>query len=83
MSDKLAVARFVIKAAVSLGVTKVVNDIIGNNTVAKSRSGQIQLWIGTFVLSSMICDHVLTRLDHSMDKALIWYQEQKDKMNEE
>lgn len=58
----LATTRLVVTGVSALGVSKVVGDIIKNNTVILTGSQKVLVGAGSLVLSSMIveqaCDHV-------------------------
>jgi hypothetical protein len=80
MSDKLAVVKLAGHVVVSFGVWKVVSDVVKANTLAVTKTQQVQVAIGSFVLASMITDFAVNHVHTYMDQIVNWYQnrEQSD-----
>jgi hypothetical protein len=71
--DGLPLARLGVHIVSTLGVTKVVGDIIAKNTVAASTLDLVRVKVGELVISSLICHHTKNYVDGQMDSALAWY----------
>lgn len=69
----LPLARLGVHIISTLGVTKVVGDIIAKNTVTASTVDLVRVKVGELVLSSMICHHTKKYVDGQIDSALAWY----------
>jgi len=77
MSDKVAIAKTVIRVSARFGVSKVINDVIANNTTIESNADMAKVWVGSFVLGSMIADHACNYTDQRVDAVVEWWNARK------
>lgn len=66
----LAVARLAINIVSSLGVTKVVGDIVKNNTTVLTTSQKFLVNAGGLVLGSMIVEKAIDHVNTTIDKVI-------------
>lgn len=78
MSDMLPIAKLAVNLISSVGVSKVVNDIIRNNTNVATTADAVKVAAGSLVLGSMIADHASKHVNDRVDSAVAWYQSRKD-----
>lgn len=71
-SGTYPLARFALQAASTIGVTKVVHDIIRNNTDIVVPAHKAMVWVGTFVIGGMVTDQAATYVDGKVDKFIEW-----------
>jgi hypothetical protein len=57
----------------SVGVSKVVNDIITNNTVVTTTMDAVRVWAGSLVIGSMVADAASQHVDKRISDAMEWY----------
>ena len=76
---KLAVAKLVINVAAGMGVSKVVNDVISNNTNIESTEDQIKVAIGSVVIGSMIAERASEHVNAKVDAIHAIWTNRKDK----
>lgn len=77
--DKLALTKKIIHVTVGAGVSKVVNDIIENNTTVETPLDVVKVWIGSIMIGSMVADHGRKHLDTKLDKMVSTWEEHKAK----
>jgi hypothetical protein len=56
----------------SLGVAKVANDIIKQNTVVNTTFDAIRVWSGSIVIGSIVADVASTHVNEKLDSAAAW-----------
>lgn len=66
----LAVARLAINIVSSLGVTKIVGDIVKNNTTVLTTSQKYLVNAGGLVLGSMIVEHAIDHVNTTIDRII-------------
>jgi hypothetical protein len=77
MSDKLPIIRLAAHIAASVGVSKVINDIISNNTNVATTADAVKVWTGSLVLGSMIVSEASKHVNDRIDVANSWYESRK------
>lgn len=77
MSDKAPIIRLAVQLFASVGVSKVVNDIIRSNTRIETTADVLKVWSGSVVLGSMIADHASQHVNQRIDAVLAWRQSRK------
>lgn len=82
MSVNLKLIKFAAQAATSIGVTKVVGDIIRNNTTILTPAQNAQVWVGSFVLTSMAVQHATNHVEHVFTQVVNW-KDNLDKKDDE
>lgn len=83
MSGKLALAKMAINLIAGAGVSKVVNDVIRNNTTLETPRDVAEVWVGSVVIGSMVADAGQKHVNAKLDKAVAWWEERKTKANAE
>ena len=83
MSNGLPVAKLAIHLVASLGVTKVVNDIIKNNTTVVTTVDAVKVATGSLVLGSMIVEHASDHVNRQWINVSDWYERRKAEKSEE
>jgi hypothetical protein len=77
MSDKFPVAKLAVHLIASVGVSKVINDIITNNTRVETAADAVKVWTGSIVIGSMVAEVASKHVNERMDAANVWYQNRK------
>lgn len=77
MSDKYAIAKLVINFAAGAGVSKVVNDIIKNNTTVETTADAAKVWAGSVVIGSMAADAGSKHVNAKVDAVTDWWKSRK------
>jgi hypothetical protein len=67
----------------SLGVSKVISEVIANNTVVESTADKILVKTGTLVLGTMIGGHAKNHVSDMIDKATNLFKSKDDKETDE
>lgn len=74
MSDSVKLARLVVQVASTLGVSKVIADVISNNTTVLTPADTVRVWTGSIVLGSMLCDQAMKHVDVQFNRVLDWHE---------
>jgi hypothetical protein len=82
MSDKLAITKLVVNVAAGMGVSKVVNDIITNNTTIETTADAVKVWAGSVVIGSMVADAGSKHVNAKIDSVANWYEARKEAKND-
>jgi hypothetical protein len=61
----------------SVGVSKVVNDVIKNNTSIITTTDAVRVWAGSLVIGSMIADNAAKHVNDRVTEVLEWNQNRK------
>jgi hypothetical protein len=77
MSDKVAIAKLVVNFTAGAGVSKIVNDIIKNNTTVESTTDAVKVWAGSIVIGSMAADAGSKHVNAKMDAIAAWWDSRK------
>lgn len=72
MSDKAPMIRLATQIAASIGVSKVIGDVIKNNTNVQTTADAVKVWAGSIVIGSMIAEHASTHVNRRFDEVLAW-----------
>ena len=89
MSDPFMIAKIAGQLVGTVGVTKVVGDIIRNNVTIVTRMDSARVTVGSFVISSIAMDYTARHVSEYVDRAYAWHLKKKievnviDKPNEE
>jgi len=78
MSNPLTLAKFAAHILASLSVGKVIEDVIKNNTTIVTRSDQVRVTVGGFILGSMIVDKAANQLSTHWDAAVKMFKDVKE-----
>lgn len=77
MSNKLSIARLAVQILASVGVSKVVNDVIVSNTNIQTTADAVKVWSGSVVIGSMIAEQASKHVNTRMDAAADWIASRK------
>lgn len=83
MPDSIKIVRIAAHLIAGAGVSKVVSDVVKNNTTAKNSLDQIRILVGGTVLSTMVVDLAHRHVDNKIDAAVAWYNDRKKTDEEE
>jgi S-adenosylmethionine synthetase len=67
-SDKIIYTKFAAKIITTLGVSKVVHDIVQHTATAETFADQAKIWVGSFVLGGMACEVASEHVDRRIDE---------------
>jgi hypothetical protein len=81
MSDKLAIAKLAINVTAGLGVSKVVHDIIANNTTVETTADAVKVWTGSLVIGSMVAEQASSHVNRKFDATVNWWEARKEAKN--
>lgn len=73
MSNGVTLAKVGVHIFASIGVSKVVRDIIINNTNVVTTADGVKVIAGSLVLGSMIAEHASNHVNRQFDKAYEWW----------
>jgi hypothetical protein len=79
--SNMPLTRLVVQLVASVGVSKVVNDVIKNNVTVTSTFQQVNVWTGSIVIGSLIGDVASKHVDDRTTQVINWYQARKDENN--
>ncbi len=77
MSSTLPVVKLAVQFVSSVGVSKVVYDIIKLNTNAETTADAVKVLTGSVVLGSMIAEHASKHVNDRMDAVVAWNESRK------
>lgn len=77
LNNKLDIAKTAIKVVASAGVTKVVKDIIDNNTDVETTTDDVKVWIGSAVISSMVTNAASNHIETQIGKLILSVEKMK------
>lgn len=83
MPDSIGIVRATLRLVAGLGMSKVVSDVVKNNTTVVTPIDQIRVLIGGTVLSTMVVDFTNRHVDNKIDSAMAWYNDRKKTDEEE
>jgi hypothetical protein len=73
-----AIGKAGVQILAALGVTRVVTEVIKNNTVAVTTVDKILINTGGFVLGSIVVDHASDRVNYAFEKFDTWNEKRKE-----
>lgn len=71
--NKIELAKKAASLIVGLGTTKIVNDIIENNTTTETVKDKVAVKAGSVVIGSMAADATSSYTDRKIDEAIDWW----------
>ncbi len=77
MSSTLPVVKLAVQFVSSVGVSKVVHDIIKLNTNAETTADAVKVLTGSIVIGSMIAEHASKHVNDRMDAVVAWNESRK------
>ena len=76
-SEKINLAKFGINLISTIGVSKVVRDIISNNTDVETTADAVKVWAGSFVIGGMVAEQASDHVNRRVDGVVTWYENRK------
>jgi hypothetical protein len=80
-SEKITFAKFGINLISTIGVSKVVRDIIQNNTNVETTADAVKVTVGSFVIGGMVAEQASEHVNRRVDGAIAWYESRKDQQS--
>lgn len=74
----LPAAKFAAQIVASLGVSKIVSDVIRNNVIVLTRFDAFRVWTGSAVITSLLVEQSSNHIDRVVDSVAAWREEQKE-----
>jgi len=71
------VAKLAVHVMASVGVSKVVGDIVRNNTNVVTTADAVKVWTGCFVIGAMVAEQAQKSVDARWNEAAAWYANRK------
>jgi hypothetical protein len=62
----------------SIGVSKIVNDMIVNNVNIVTKMDAVKVWTGSIVIGSMIAQHASKHVNDKIDAVVAWSETRKE-----
>lgn len=73
--NKIEITKKVVSLVVGLGTTKIVNDIVENNTNTERVTDKVAVKAGSVVIGSMVADKTSEYTDTKIDEMAAWWRE--------
>lgn len=70
--------KLVAQVFASISVSKVVSDVIRNNTTIVTTSDAVRVWGGSIVLGSMVADSAVKHVDARINEIIEWRRRQTE-----
>lgn len=77
MSGVFPIAKLAVHVAASVGVSKVVGDVIRNNTTVVTTADAAKVWTGGFVIGMIVTEAARKTIDARIAEATEWYANRK------
>lgn len=81
-SDKRAVAQFVVEIVAILGVSKVVSQVIENNTASEKGLDRLKIKIGSLILGFIVVDYTTKYVSEAFTSVIDWFKDVKHELKE-
>lgn len=82
LRDKVVVAKVAVGFIVMLGVSTVINQVIGNNTSSDSAWDRTKIRVGSFVLGFWVAEKAAKYTETIIDLTVEWWSEIKKELRE-
>jgi energy-converting hydrogenase Eha subunit E len=82
VSSSLPIGRLAVQVVSTVGVSKVVNDIIANNTNVLTTFDAIKVWTGSIVIGAVIVETTSNYVDAKMIQLATWNEARKAEKEE-
>jgi hypothetical protein len=80
-SEKINLAKFGINLISTVGVSKVVRDIISNNTDVETTADAVKVWAGSLVIGGMVAERASEHVNRRVDGAITWFDNRRQDSN--
>lgn len=77
VSSSLPIGRLAVQIVSTVGVSKVVNDIIVNNTNVQTTLDAIKVWTGSLVIGAVVVETTSNYVDAKMTQLAAWNEARK------
>lgn len=77
MSSAIPIAKLAVHVVSSIGVSKVVNDIIKNNVTVVTSTDAVKVAAGSIVIGSMVAEKASNHVNERMDAIAAWIAKRK------
>jgi hypothetical protein len=77
MSNALVITKAAVNLVCAAGVSKVINDVIVNNTTVATPADAVKVWTGSIVLGSLVAEHSSKHVNARIDAAAAWFASRK------
>ena len=77
ISSSLPLGRLAVQVISTIGVSKVVNDIIVNNTNVQTTADAIKVWTGSLVIGAVVIETTTNFVDAKMTQFATWNEKRK------
>jgi hypothetical protein len=77
ISSSLPLGRLAVQVVSTVGVSKVINDIIVNNTNVQTTADVVKVWTGSLVLGAVVVEHTSDYVNTKMDQLAAWNEARK------
>jgi hypothetical protein len=77
LTGTLPIAKLAVHSIASLGVSKVIWDVVAKNTIVNSNFDAVRVLAGSLVLASMVTDHAAKHVNDRFDEVSAWYENRK------
>lgn len=71
--NKTEIAKKATSLIVGLGTTKIVNDVVANNTTAEKLHEKVEIKAGALVMGAMVADKTQEYTDRRIDEIVAWW----------
>lgn len=78
MSGALPVAKLAVNVIASVGVSKVVNDFVRNNTTTETTADAVKVAVGSLVIGSIVADAASKHVNERMNNVVAWFSNRKN-----
>ena len=78
-----SIARLALQSLAGLGVSKVIFEVVKNNTIITTAADKVLIKTGSLVIGSMLVDQAANHVGEQVDSAVAWYEERKANIDEE
>lgn len=77
MTGTMSIPRIAVHLIASVGVSKVINDVIVNNTNVETTADALKVWTGSIVIGSIVAEHASKHVNNRMNDVAAWYANRK------
>jgi hypothetical protein len=77
MSNAIVITKLAAHLICAAGVSKVINDVITNNTTVMSSADAVRVATGSIVLGSLVAEHASKHVNNRIDAAAVWFANRK------
>jgi hypothetical protein len=79
--NPFSIAKSVISVGALIGVGKVINDVIANNTNVVTKADALKVATGSLLISGLVVDTATERMHGRVDQLQNWLEKKKEEKN--